>query len=225
MLVVLAGCGTESPAAPRGEERDAPVEHQMLWPFGSVEAAQQWQSESASSGSAPWHLDAEETALAFTSGYLGLAGIDVVVESEIEPTSAEVTVGYRGDGGKPAPAGVVRLVRLGTGENAPWEVIGSGTDDSLTLTEPGYGATVSSPLRVAGLISGVDESIRVRVHAPAVQGPIGEACCVPAGGQDTPWSTTVTLTDAPAATLTVVATTGGHIADVERFAVTAVRIG
>lgn len=223
---MLAGCGTAAPpSAPRSEERNAPVERQLLWPFTSVEAARQWQAQAASSGSTPWHLDPEETALAFTTGYLGLSDLDVVIDSEIEADSAEVTVGYEGDGGKPAPAGVVRLVRLGTGENAPWEVVGSGADASLTVTEPGYGATVSSPLRVGGRVSGVDESIRVSVHAPAAQEPVGEACCVPAGGRGTPWSTTVELTDAPATTLTVVATTGGHIADVERFAVTAVRVG
>ena len=237
VLGPLAGCATPAgepaPDEPKADP-GAPVEHQLLWPFTTIEAAEEWQASEAG-GSAAWHVDAVETALAFTTGYLGLTEVDQVVDAAVEPASAEVTIGYRGESDRPAAAGVLRLVRLGTGQDAPWEVIGT-KDDSLTITEPGYGATVSTPLRVGGRISGVDESIRVRVHAPAQEVPVGEACCVAAGGEDRPWSTTVSLTlpstepsteprsGSTAETLTVVATTGGHIADVERFAVTGVRL-
>jgi hypothetical protein len=226
VLSTLAGCGkpASEPAADEpGSDAAAPVEHQLLWPFSTVDAAEEWQANEANSGSAAWHLDPEETALGFTTGYLGLTDVDQVVDAAVEQNSAEVTVGYRGETDRPTAAGVLRLVRLGTGEDAPWEVVGT-KDENLTITEPGDGATVSSPLRVGGKITGVDESIRVRVHAPAQQTPLGEACCVAAGGENRPWTTTVPLTGSTTETLTVVATTGGHIADVERFAVTGVRM-
>lgn len=77
------------------------------------------------------------------------------------------------------------------------------------------------------MITGVDESIHVQVRDPAQPAPIADECCLPAGGEDTPWSTSVTFstdpTGSPTSTLTVVASTGGHVADVERFAVTGVR--
>jgi hypothetical protein len=53
---------------------------------------------------------------------------------------------------------------------------------------------------------------------------VGERCCLPAGGVDSPWSTSVSFTPQGAETLTIVVSTGGHIQEVERFAVTGVRI-
>jgi hypothetical protein len=80
-------------------------------------------------------------------------------------------------------------------------------------------------MRVAGHITGVDENISVRVLQPSTQGPIGQACCVPAGNVDTPWSIDVSFSGASDPVLTVVAVTGGHLAQYERFTVTAVRTG
>lgn len=57
-------------------------------------------------------------------------------------------------------------------------------------------------------------------------GPLGEYCCLPAGGDNQPWSAQVTLTEpVQPGTLTVVVSTGGHVAEVERFAVTGLRVG
>jgi hypothetical protein len=47
---------------------------------------------------------------------------------------------------------------------------------------------------------------------------------VPAGGSNTPWSVTVGYTEPAGRVLTVVVSTGGHVDEVERFAITAVRI-
>jgi hypothetical protein len=65
----------------------------------------------------------------------------------------------------------------------------------------------------------VDESIRVQMRQPSSEQPIG----LPAGGENTPWSTTVTYQGATAPALTVVVFTGGHYTDVERFAITGIR--
>ena len=73
-----------------------------------------------------------------------------------------------------------------------------------------------------GRITGVDESIRVQVRRPGTSAALGERCCVGAGGRDTAWSSTVAFHAPPGRTLTVVASTGGHIATVERFAITGV---
>jgi hypothetical protein len=200
----------------------ASFEYQPLWPFANLTEVEEWQRGYRSGGHSPWHLDAEATALTFTTGYLGFTGINVVVSQSINGNEALVTVGYPIENGKPGTAAVLHLARFGSGVDAPWEVVGS-KDTTLTLTKPGYGATVGSPVAVGGRITGVDESIRVQVRQPSSEVPIGESCCPPAGGQDTPWSATVSFSGATAPALTIVASTGGHYTDVERFAITGVR--
>ncbi len=197
-----------------------PFPYQPLWPFADTAQAAAWQDGYRAGGHSPWHLDAEATALAFTTGYLGFTGIDRVLATDIDGDEAHVTVGYPVPEAAPAPAAVLHLVKIGTGEDAPWEVVGS-RDTTLTLTEPPYGTAVSSPVTVGGRITGVDESIRVQVRAG---GPLlGESCCLAAGGENTPWTTTVSYRGATGAAMTVVASTGGHVTDVERFAITGVR--
>ena len=110
----------------------------------------------------------------------------------------------------------------GTGADAPWEVAGT-RDTTLTLDTPAYGALADSPLTVGGRITGVDENLRVAVRRPGSETPLGEACCLPAGGQGTRWTTTVRFTGTTGEAMTVVVSTGGHVAAVERFAVTGVR--
>ncbi|GIH66451.1 hypothetical protein [Microbispora siamensis] len=198
--------------------------YQPLWPFADEEQVRDWQESYRSGGHQPWHLDAERTALSFTQGFLGFTDVDRVVKRTVTGADARVSVGIRGEGGgRPGIAAVIHLVRFGTGPDAPWEVV--GTDDTtFSLTTPRYGAVVSSPVKVGGRITGVDESIRVRVRATGSAGPLGERCCVSAGGDDAPWSATVTFRAAPGRTLTLVASTGGHVAEVERFTVTGVRV-
>ncbi|MCT2582611.1 Gmad2 immunoglobulin-like domain-containing protein [Actinophytocola gossypii] len=209
---------TTEPAPPSTAAGDPLAGRSPLWPFSTLAEARQWRP---GAGHSPWHADAEATALAFTTGYLGFTGVDKVIDSEIGATEATVTVGYQGDLPEPAPAATLRLVRYGDGPKAPWEVVGT-VDDTLTITAPEPGARVDSPMTVSGRITGVDESIRVQVRDPDRPKPVGESCCLPAGGQNTPWSTTVPIRDASNTTLTVVAATGGHVADVERFAVTGI---
>ncbi|MEU6430801.1 hypothetical protein ABZ860_33305 [Microbispora sp. NPDC046973] len=198
--------------------------YQPLWPFADEGQVRDWQESYRSGGHQPWHLDAERTALSFTQGFLGFTGVDQVVKRTVTGADARVSVGIRGEGGgRPGIAAVLHLVRFGSGPDAPWEVV--GTDDTtFSLTAPGYGALVSSPVTVGGRITGVDESIRVQVRATGSARPLGERCCVSAGGDDAPWSATTTFRAAPGRTLTLVASTGGHVAEVERFTVTGVRV-
>jgi hypothetical protein len=226
-VLVIRLSGDEPAPRSTAKERAAPRTsagraEPALWPFRTRAEARRWQVEQAPDGHSPWHADAEATALAFTTGYLGFTAIDTVVLSQIEDTEAVVEVGYLGESGRPTPAAALRLIRFGTGPDAPWEVVGT-LDDTMSVTEPTPGVEITSPVRVGGRVSGVDESIRVQVHDPAAPKPIGQTCCRPAGGENTPWSASVDFRGASGATLTIVATTGGHAADVERFAVAGAR--
>jgi hypothetical protein len=190
----------------------------LLWPFASVEEAVAWQTSYRAGGHEPWHLDPAQTAVSFTTGFLGFDGIDKVLASTVRGREADVSVGYATEGTGRAVAAVIRLARLGADLDAPWEVVGT-RDGTLSITRPGEGSAASSPLTVGGRITGVDESIRVQIRQPSAESLLGESCCVPAGGEATPWQTSVSYTGATDPTLVVVASTGGHLRDVERFAV------
>ena len=78
-------------------------------------------------------------------------------------------------------------------------------------------------MTVGGTITGVDENIRVTVHRLSSQGPVGTYCCRAAGGTHSPWSASVPFHATPGQVITIAASTGGHVAAVERFAVTGAR--
>jgi hypothetical protein len=82
---------------------------------------------------------------------------------------------------------------------------------------------VTSPVTVAGRITGVDENVRVAVWQLSSEGPLGRSQGIPAGGDNYLWSTSVHFVGASDPTLTIVATAGGHLQQVERFAVQGVR--
>jgi hypothetical protein len=201
----------------------AEFRYQPLWPFRTQAEADAWRQQHDAQGTAPWHLDAEQTALSFTAGFLGFGEIDRVVASDIRDQEAWVSVGYDDPAtGDLSTAAVVHLVRFGTGDGAPWEVVGT-RDTALTLETPGYGSGVSSPVVVGGRITGVDESLRVQVRQVSSSAPLGEACCLPVGGENAPWQTTVSYAGATDPALTIVVSTGGHVQGVELFAITGVR--
>ena len=195
--------------------------YQPLWPFASVADAAAWQQAYRSGGQQPWHLDADQTALSFTTGFLGFTEIDRVVARTVKAGDARISVGYQSTEGAATVSAVLHLVRIGQGEDAPWEVVGTA-DTTLTVERPRYAAAATSPITVAGRISGVDESIRIDVRQPSSEQPLGSSCCVPGGGDRQPWTTQVTFRGATDPALTIVASTGGHVQTVERFAVTAI---
>jgi hypothetical protein len=224
---ITAGQGaTSTTAAPTTStpEPGPPFAYQPLWPFRSADEASQWQASNRSGGHEPWHLDAGQTALNFTQHFLGYADVDTVTSTRTDATGAHVGVGFTTEGTLKGTAAIVHLAKFGSGSDAPWEVVGTD-DNDLTLSTPSYGASVASPVTVGGLITGVDESLKVQVRQITFPGLIGEACCLPAGGEKTPWNTKVSFTGATDSVLTISVSTGGHIKDVERFAVTGVRVG
>jgi hypothetical protein len=210
------------PTTTSGGNTETRFGYQPLWPFSTQAEADAWRRQYVAQGTQPWHLDAEQTALSFTTGYLGFGEIDKVVTSDVREREAWVSVGYDPGTGRLSTAAVVHLVRFGAGDPAPWEVVGT-RDTDLTLETPRYGSSVSSPVTVGGRITGVDENLRVQVRQVSSQAPIGEACCLPAGGQGTPWQTRVSFSGATDPALTIVVSTGGHVQGVETFAITGVR--
>lgn len=199
--------------------------YQPLWPFTSQSDVAIWQSAYRKNGSQPWHLDADQTALTFTTGYLGFSEIDKVVGRTIRGDHAWISVGFTvEDMDRPYVSAVIHLVKYGADRDAPWEVVGT-KDGDFTLTTPKYGARMSSPVQVGGRITGVDESILVEIRQPASEDPLGVSQAVMAGGEKQPWKATVSFRGASDPALTVVARTGGHMKDVERFAITAIRVG
>jgi hypothetical protein len=193
--------------------------YQPLWPFANDIQANTWLAHRAG-GSQPWHADAGQTALLFTRNYLGFTDITTVTSSRTDAQGAHVGVGYRNPAGVLATAAVLHLVRFGPDPSSPWEVVGSD-DTSLSLEQPAYGSTAGSPITAGGHITGVDESIRLAVRDQAGNLVGGPAQPIPAGGQAQPWHGTVSFTGS--GVLTIVASTGGHLQAVERFAIQGVR--
>jgi hypothetical protein len=220
-----SGASTPTTTAPTTTGPTAPFTYQPLWPFRSADEAGAWQAAYAKDhGHEPWHLDADKTALEFTQHFLGYTEVDTVTSRNVDATGAHIGVGFTTEGTLKGTAAILHLAKLGSGSDAPWEVV--GTDDGdLTIATPSYGATATSPVTVGGLITGVDENLKVQVRQPTFPGLIGEACCLPAGGENTPWTTTVKFTGATDPVLTMSVSTGGHLKTVERFAVTGVRVG
>jgi hypothetical protein len=219
-LGAVPGEGTTD--TPGGTPTDE-FRYQPLWPFASQAEADRWLREGLPGGHQPWHSSAEATAQFFTQSYLGFSEIDRITSRDEGDREAWIGVGYESEPGFVSTSAVVHLVRFGPDPGAPWEVVGT-RDTDLTLDTPDYGSTLSPPVTVGGEITGVDESLQVQVRQISSTEPLGTACCLPAGGDDTPWEMTVGLSGpATDPAVTVVAFTGGHVQDVERFAVTGLR--
>lgn len=194
-----------------------------LWPFGSQVEADGWLHDGAAQGHSPWHGDAAATALFFSQNYLGFAEIDRTTDVTEEGGEAWVGVGYLLPNGNPRTAATIHLARFGADPGAPWEVVGT-RDDVLTLEEPAYGAVVGPTIVTGGTITGVDESLQLQVRRLGQQGVLAEHCCTAAGGHGRAWSVPITMTTpSQPGVLTLVVWTGGHVADVELFAVTGLR--
>ncbi|HJQ03604.1 MAG TPA: hypothetical protein VJ851_18565 [Jatrophihabitans sp.] len=194
--------------------------YQPLWPFTDYAQATSWLAANHAQGSQPWHLDAAQTALAFTRSYLKFTEITMVTSSRTDGQGAHVGVGYRNPAGALATAAVLHLVRYGTAADSGWEVVGSD-DTTFSLEQPAYGSTVSSPVVAGGHITGVDEAILLAVRNQAGTVVSSSAPSIPAGGSNQPWHGTVTFNGT--GVLTIVASTGGHLQAVERFAIQGVR--
>jgi hypothetical protein len=218
-----SGSVTSLSPAPTPAPSSAPLGYQPLYPFASLAEVQAWQTSYQAGGHQPWHLSADQTALSFTEGYLGFTGINKVAGHAVGAHDARVTVGLTLPNGRLNDAATIHLVKWGSGQSVPWEVV--GTDDTtLTLDVPAYGSAVSTPVTVGGKITGVDENLRVEVRALGSASAVGSFCCRAAGGSAAPFSLSVRFHALSGQVITIVVHTGGHVADVERFAVTGTQV-
>jgi hypothetical protein len=214
-----------TPAAPGtpAQSTGLPAGYLPLFPFASLADVRAWQASYQSGGHQPWHRSADLTATAFAA-FLGYTDVTQVAQRAVTGGDAHVAVGIKLPDGRISTAAVIHLVLFGSGTYAPWEVV--GTDDrTFTVDSPAYGGTAASPATVGGTITGVDESIRVTVHTLSAQEPVGAYCCRPAGGTRSPWWASVAFLATPGQVITIAAATGGHVAAVERFAVTGAHAG
>jgi len=227
----VAACGSSSPTPTTTSTTTTTVPKTPatlgsllpLFPFASAAQVDSWAARYTSSGADAWHLSAAQTALRFTA-WLGFADVSRTFGAVSGRDGAHVTVGFVVAGTTTkVRAAVVHLVRWGSGTAAPWEVV--GTDDTtFSLTAPAYGATVGSPITAGGLISGVDENVKVRVRTLSSTADVGTSCCTAAGGVATYWSRQVAYTAPAGSVVTVIAQTGGHVATVERFTITGLKV-
>jgi hypothetical protein len=211
--------GRANQPAPTATTTTAPTSgtfaYQPLWPFGSLAQAAAWQvAYRANAGYQPWHLNPGVTALSFARGYLGYNDLNKVFNFSVSGVQAWVGIGYEGAA---SPAGTVHLARMGTGRDAPWEVVGT-RDSTLTIAGPEYGAQVASPLTVGGRITGTNETMKVQLRGP--DGLHGQTSGIGASGAT--WSAQVAFTADAKTVLTLAVSSGGHVRQVERFAVTGV---
>jgi hypothetical protein len=197
--------------------------YQPLWPFANYAQARDWEINGRPGGHQPWHASAPDTALAFTQGFLGFKELDTTTSTRYDGLGAHIGIGYHDPNGVARTAAVLHLVRFGPKATSPWEVVGSD-DTTFSLETPPYGSVVTSPtIKVGGHITGVDESISVSVRQLSSTAPLGTSCCTPAGGNNQPWSASVSFTGATDPVLTIAVSTGGHLQAVERFAIQGVR--
>lgn len=198
--------------------------YQPLWPFASEQEADQWLANGKAGGHSPWHSDAAATALFFTQNFLGFHDIDQTTEVTEHDSEAWVGVGHTLPDGPRRTAATIHLARFGAHPDSPWEVAGT-RDDALTIGTPPYGSTVGPVIEAGGTITGVDESLHLQIRQSGRPEVLGDQCCIPAGGNARPWSGRVNTTTTPRpGALTLVVWTGGHVADVETFAVTGLHV-
>jgi hypothetical protein len=197
--------------------------YQPLWPFPTRASAAEWQQAYREGGQQPWHLSAEDTALSFTTGFLGFTEIDQITSTDIGATEAEIGVGYA-NGGQTSTSAVIHLLRWDSSEDSPWEVVGT-RDTSLVLETPDYGTTASSPMTVAGYIDRNDERVQARLYQASSSGPLGESQETVSGGGGTRpvWGLELGFNGATDPAVTVVAFSGGDVQEVELFAITGLR--
>lgn len=121
--------------------------------------------------------DPVAAARAFAVDYLGFTDPVVGPFAQGDSRSGEVAVRPRADG----PATTVLLRQL-SGEDT-WSVLGADTEN-ITVTRPEAGATVSSPVEVAGTALAFEGNVLVQVRQDGTDAPLGQAPVT--GGGDVP---------------------------------------
>lgn len=181
-----------SPTAPAAPAFAGPA----IWPFRSQAQADAWRTDP---GTKAWAGDPVQTTQRFLADYLRVSGVVASVpRSFAAPPPGRFTVQLDSAEGS---AGRVELAQYGDG--GPWTVVSVGGTD-LTVTTPRPDGRVTSPQRVSGRVTGVDESVRVELVT--FSGVVVATAYAPAGSE-VPWETTISWTTRGWTTGAVVATT------------------
>lgn len=177
-----------------------------VWPFTTDREAAAWE---AAPSARPWAADPVQVTQHLLDDYLEVPGRALPrVSGSAAVAVVKVFAGNR-------TVSDVRLERVGDAAG-PWSVTGASSTD-LVLTDPDDGGEVSSPLRVTGRVTGVDQSVHLRLQSRTL---LAEAFA-PAG-RDQPWSQALTWSreDWDVAALTAVTFNGKG--DLSAVAITAV---
>ena len=188
-----------------------------VWPFETEADAESWQKASTG-GQQPWHYDAGQTAVAFLA-FLKHPEINQVMSTSAQGSETAVTLGqHNPDSGRTTKVTTVLLKQVGTGSPRPWDVE-EATASQFTIDQPTRFAQVNPPVTVSGHITGVDESIVLNLISPSTGGKLNPSTQpVAAGGQNTAWHERLNFQLPPNDYVgALVATTGGHVAAVERL--------
>lgn len=158
----------------------------MLWPFTSPAQMDAWRTDH---GQRPWADDDVQVAAHFATDLLGVAGLiakDVGVYDAVLRQQRVQQVELRLNGRLVSTIDLIRLHVAG-----PWTVMDARGGD-LTITTPQVGATITSPTRVSGRITGVDENVQLQLITAT--GHLLASSGAPAG-TPMPWEGTLTWSD------------------------------
>jgi hypothetical protein len=170
---------TAEPTPLPGDDGGMPLDVPAIWPFTTQVEAAAWQS------TRPYADNGLEVGRHFVSDYLGLTGVNV--------SQSCVSCGVLGLDVNGKPVGQITLATVGVGFASGhgthvFSVVGVGGTD-LTVTSPKAGAAISSPATVTGRVTGVDESVLLRLLTAG--GDELATTSAPAGSA-VPWSGTLT---------------------------------
>ncbi|HVF21263.1 MAG TPA: hypothetical protein VNA14_13620 [Mycobacteriales bacterium] len=159
-----------------------------VWPYTTQAEIDAWTRTANSDLAKPL-----AAAGAFIRAFLGSDSLWATGEvREAEPRVVEVDID-RGYGDSSPPARVTTLTLRAYGESeadGPWLVTQALTP-GITITAPGHGATVNSPLTMSGTVVGIHHSVHAQVRS--VDGTSrGEAYVM--AGESEPWSVSVGFT-------------------------------
>ena len=140
-----------------------PFPAQAIFPFTSVTAEQGWQQDYEQGSGSQWEADPSQVALQWVQNFLDQPSVDRVVTTTDDNGDKLVTLGRLMQVETHAVVSVT-TVRLVPYDKA-WIVTGASDPQSLlSFNTPTAGATVLTPLTVAGPAFGVDEVAKVDVR-------------------------------------------------------------
>ena len=168
-------------AVPVARDAATPAPAPAIWPFASAAQVSAWRADPSGK---PWATDARAVAAHFLSDYLRLPGLTVgpgcasCLEIDVRTASTS--------------AGTLHLVADSHASPVVYSVTGVDPPPGLSVTRPVSGQRVGTPVQVGGGITGVDESILVRLLSQAGKA-LGQTSAPAGSGR--PWTASLPWSD------------------------------